>query len=310
MSSTANVSTLRTLPFAQLTKNRYFYMYYDAFYAAFAIAAIGLMVGLGHRGLFGEAGLLGSFQWWYLAFLPLVTYGIILCHVFAHVCTHQSLPRPWNRIVGELCGLVVLTRFASWEVVHQRHHRYSDNVENDPHPCLPSYWKHAWHTITQVERQLQQTYFDLYGDTPATRAYEKRRAYVSYATNILVISAWFLFLGPVAFLAFFAPASIVAGLHLMHFNWSTHNAYSPDADYKPVNLNHGLFKLGNKLFFGIYMHANHHKWPNVLNPTTVKRALPITPGPTAADLARVRELRRTGLPAVEAPTSARADAAE
>jgi hypothetical protein len=35
----------------------------------------------------------------------------------------------------------------------------------------------------------------------------------------------------------------------------------------------------------------------VLNPGTVKRPLPITPGPTAEDLAKVRELRRTGLPA-------------
>ncbi len=294
--STANISTLRTLPFAQLRQNRYFYMYYDAFYAVSALMAIGAMVALGHRGLYGEGAPLGAFKLWHLAFFPLVTYGIILCHVFAHVCTHQSLPRPFNRIVGELCGLVVLTRFASWEVVHQRHHRYSDDPTNDPHPCLPSYWKHLWFTLTQVERQLQQTYFDIYGDSPETRAYEKKRAYVSYATNILVIASFFMFLGPVAFFCFFVPASMLAGMHLIHFNWSTHNAYSPTADYKPVNLNHGLFKLGNKLFFGIYMHANHHKWPNVLNPGTVKRALPITPGPTADDVRRVRELRKTGLP--------------
>jgi fatty acid desaturase len=294
--STATASTFRTLPFAQLRQNRYFYMYYDAVYALLAASAIAAMVLLGHRGLLGEGALLGRFEWWYLAFFPLVTYVIILGHVFAHVCTHQSLPRPWNRIVGELCGLVVLTRFASWEVVHQRHHRFSDDPQNDPHPCLPSYWRHLWFTITQVERQLQQTYFDIYGDSPETRAYEKRRAYVSYGTNILVIAAWFLFLGPIAFFAFFVPASVLAGCHLIHFNWSTHNAYSPTADYKPVNLNHGYFKLGNKLFFGIYWHANHHKWPNVLNPATVKRPLPITPGPTADDLVRVRELRRTGLP--------------
>ena len=110
---------------------------------------------------------------------PLVTYGVILCHVFAHVCTHNSLPRPWNRIVGEICGLIVLTRFASWEVVHQRHHRYTDDLENDPHPCKPSYFRHALLTITNVEKQLQATYFELYGDTPETRAYEKRRALTS-----------------------------------------------------------------------------------------------------------------------------------
>jgi len=276
----AQPSTLRTLPFAQLRQNRYFYMYYDGFYAVAAALAIAVMLGLGHRGLIGEGALFGAFQWWYLAFFPLITYALILCHVFAHVCTHQSLPRPWNRIVGEICGLLVLTRFASWEVVHQRHHRYSDNTEKDPHPCLPSYLRHFWLTISNVERQLQQTFFDLYGDTPENRAYEKRRAYVSYATNILVISAFFLFLGPIAFFVFFAPASIFAAFHLVHFNWSTHNAQSATADYHPVNLNHGYFKYGNKLFFGIYMHANHHKWPNVLNPKNVKSQQPIELAPT------------------------------
>lgn len=289
--SAAQVSTLRTLPFAQLRQNRYFYLYYDGFYAVLAIAAIALMVGLGHHGVFGEGAWAGPFKLWHLAFFPLVLYVIILGHVFSHVCSHQSLPRPWNRIVGELAGLLVLTRFASWEVVHQRHHRYSDDREHDPHPCMPSYWRHVLLTIVNVEKQLQATFYDLFGDTPESRAYEKKRALMSYATNILVIAAFFLFLGPVAFLVFFVPASVIAALHLMHFNWSTHNAYSPIADYKPVNLNHGFFKIGNKLFFGIYMHANHHKWPNVFNPVYAKQSLPITPGPTKADVEAVKQLR-------------------
>ena len=70
------------------------------------------------------------------------------------------------------------------------------------------------------------------------------------------------------------------------------NAKSPAGAYKPVNLNHGLFRLGNKLFFGIYMHANHHRWSNVLNPAKVKNSLPIEPAPTRADLAAWRELKR------------------
>ena len=291
--SAVNVPVLRTLPFAQLRQNRYFYLYYDGFWSLLGVAAIATMLSLGHTGLYGEGALLGAFELWHLAFFPLVTYVIILGHVFAHVCTHNSLPRPYNRIVGELCGLLVLTRFASWEVVHQRHHRFSDDVERDPHPCLPSYFKHFFLTIVNVEKQLQATFFELYGDTPENRAYEKKRAYVSYLTNVLIIAAWFLFLGPIAFLVFFVPASLLAACHLVHFNWSTHNAMSPTADYKPVNLDHGYFKIGNKLFFGIYMHANHHKWPNVLNPVNVKRPLPIQPAPTKEDREALKLLRRT-----------------
>lgn len=290
--SAVNVPILRTLPYAQLRQNRYFYLYYDGFYALLGLAAIAGMLSLGHEGLFGQGALFGKFAFWHLAFFPVVTYLVILGHVFAHVCTHNSLPRPYNRILGEICGLLVLTRFASWEVVHQRHHRFSDDVDNDPHPCLPSYFKHFLLTVVNVEKQLQATYFEIYGDTPETRAYEKKRAYVSYATNIIVIAAFYLLLGPIAFFAFFAPASLLAACHLVHFNWSTHNAYSPTADYKPVNLNHGYFWLGNKLFFGIYMHANHHKNPTVLNPMNVKKPLPIQPAPTKSDLEAVARLRR------------------
>ncbi len=290
--SAVHVPVLRTLPFAQLRQNRYFYLYYDGFYALLGAAAIAVMVSLGHTGLFGEGAVLGPLKAWHFAFFPLVTYVIILGHVFSHVCSHKSLRGPLNRIVGEVAGLLVLTRFASWEVVHQRHHRFSDDVDKDPHPCMPSYWAHVKHTIVNVERQLQATFFELYGDTPENRLYEKRRAYVSYATNLIVIGAFFLLLGPVAFFGFFVPASLLAALHLMHFNWSTHNSTSPDLDYKPVNLNHGYYYWGNKLFFGIYMHANHHKWPTVLNPVNVKTPLPIRPAPTQQDLEGVARLRR------------------
>ncbi|WP_438030077.1 hypothetical protein [Sorangium sp. So ce233] len=33
-----------------------------------------------------------------------------------------------------------------------------------------------------------------------------------------------MFLGPIGFFFLFVPASSVGFLHLMHFNWSTHNA--------------------------------------------------------------------------------------
>ncbi len=274
----AIVTTFTTLPFSQLRKNRYFYLWYDGVYAALAIAVIAGAKTAGHQGL------LPHWQWSYLLLLPIVTYVQILCSVFVHVCTHNSFPKVLNRIIGEVCGLVVLTRFASWEIVHQRHHRFSDDVDKDPHPIVPSYWAFVWKTIAGVERQLQQTYFDLYEDTPETRRYEKIRAYVSYATNLLVIYAWFTFLGVNAFVFLFVPASIIGALHLFHFNWSTHNAFSPTGDYKPVNLDHGYYWLGNRIWFGIYYHANHHKSAKVLNPMTFTPSLPITKPPTAEEV--------------------------
>ncbi len=274
----AIVTTFTSLPFSQLRRNRYFYLWYDAVFFVLAATAIAVMKLAGHEGLIAQ------WKWSYLLLLPIVTYVQILCSVFVHVCTHGSFPKAVNRLIGEVCGLVVLTRFASWEIVHQRHHRFSDDIEKDPHPVLKSYWSFAWRTILGVEHQLQQTYFDLYGDTAETRRYEKVRAYVSYATNLLVVFAWFTLLGPSAFVFLFAPASIIGALHLFHFNWSTHNAFSPAGDYKPVNLDHGYYWLGNRIWFGIYYHANHHKNAKALNPMGVTPCLPVTAPPTHQEI--------------------------
>lgn len=275
---TALVSTLTSLPFTQLRRNRYFYLWYDGFYAVVCIALITAMV-LGHYQPF--------IQGWdnrYLLIFPLVAHAQILCSVFIHNATHNNFPRVLNRIVGELCGVVVLTRFASWEVIHQRHHRYSDDTDRDPHPVIASYWGFLVKTVIGVERQLQRIYFELYGETPENQRYEQLRAYVSYATNLLLIATWYLFLGPIGFFFFFVPTAIIGFLHLVHFNWSTHNAFSKDSDFRPVNLNHGYYKVGNLIWFGIYMHANHHKRANLFNPSKMIPSLPIeTPSHLAVE---------------------------
>src|SRR5262249_39064148 len=130
--------------------------------------------------------------------------------------------------------------------------------------------------VVSIEQQLQQTFFELHGDTPENRRFERRRAYLSYATNLVEIAAYWFFLGPIAFFFFAVPASVLGFLHLVHFNWSTHNGFSPDKDFRPVNLNHGYYKIGNYLWFGIYMHANHHTRTNIFNPARMTPSLPIT----------------------------------
>jgi len=283
-SVTGLLATFSTLPCTQLRKSRYFYFYYDGFYAAACVAGLALMHVSGHRPL------VEAWHWSYLALFPFILYAGILSNVFVHVCTHNSLPRPLNRIVGELCGLVILTRFASWEILHQRHHRYSDDLDKDPHPVDASYWKFVWHHIANLEGSLHQVVFDLYGDTPKNRRIERVRSVVSFVTGVLVVITWYKLLGPIAFFGFYLPGVTIGVFHLVHFNWSTHNAFSPTRDFKPVNLDHGYYKIGNKLFFGIYMHANHHKRTNVLNPATIVPSLPITPPPTRAEILAARSL--------------------
>ena len=269
------------MPFTQLRKNPYFYIWYDGIY--FVLCLLLLIAAMR---LAGHERLVATWDWRLIAvLLPVACYAQVLASVFIHNCTHTNFPRAINRIVGELCGIVVLTRFASWEVIHQRHHRYPDDVEKDPHPVVSSYWRFLGKTIVGVEHHLQQIYFSLYGDTPETRRFEKGRAYGSYATNLLLLFTWYSFLGPIAFFTIFVPSSIVGFFHLLHFNWSTHNASSTAQDYKPVNLDHGFYWVGNRVWFGIYMHANHHKRTNLFNPAVWQAASPVLAA--AAQPARV-----------------------
>lgn len=263
-------TTFKSLPFTQFRKNRHFYLWYDGVYAVILAGLLVLMRAVHHDGF------VKTWDWRVLALFPAFLYVVILNNAWIHNATHNSFPRPINRLVGELCGLIVLTRFASWEIIHQRHHKYSDDVERDPHAVMPSYWKFVWHMVLNVERQLQQQYLDTYGDSPENRRHEKIRALASFGTGVLLVACWYTFLGPIVFFTLFLPATVIAILHLAHFNWSTHDAFSPTKNFRPINLDHGFYWVGNRIWHGIYFHANHHKKAQLFNPMKVDLGIPIT----------------------------------
>jgi stearoyl-CoA desaturase (delta-9 desaturase) len=196
---------------------------------------------------------------------PAVLYLLICCHLWIHNATHGNFPRLLNRIVGELLGFIVFVRYASWQIVHLRHHAHSDEPKLDPHPTFPSFLRSFFGSILSVERQLQDSYCEIWGETPENRSKEAFRARVSYGTNVMLSLAWYLFLGPVGFFAFWLPCNLLAAAFVAHFNWATHNG-EQGRDFRPVNLNHGYYRLGNLLFTGIYFHKNHHARPHLFNP--------------------------------------------
>lgn len=252
--------TLTLLPSNQLSRSRKFYLYYDGVYALLCLALLAIWQ------VTGAPNLLPRWNAWCWAILPLACYGQILCSVMIHNAAHANFPRKLSRTVGEICGAIVLTRFASWEIIHRRHHRYTDIPGKDPHPVQPGYWKFLWATIANVEVQLQTNFVELYGDTPENRRFEKYRAYVSYLTNIVLILVWRELLGSAGFLFIFIPASIVGFLHLIHFNWTTHDAHNPQGVFSPIDQDQGIYWIGNRLLFGIYNHGIHHRCTRIFNP--------------------------------------------
>ena len=136
-----------------------------------------------------------------------------------------------------------------------------------------------------VERQLQTMYFEMHGGrTPENVRFQRYRAALSFVVSAVVVPiTWAMILGLPFFTIVFLPAAVIGLLQLIHFNWCTHNPWSPNNDFRPVNLNHGFYRIGNFIWHGIYFHANHHAKANLLNPSklTGPKALPvIKPGDT------------------------------
>ena len=271
------MSLLTAHPIAQFRKNPRFYFMYDGFWFLVCAAVLATFWATGFTPLISGP------QWWFALAAPVLLFSLIWAHLLIHNATHGSLPKSINRIVGEILGLIVVVRFASWDIIHMRHHKYSDDRVNDPHPNFPSFWKTVFHTIVNVEKQLFQQYYDVWGDTPENHAKERRRAWMSYGTNIVLVAVWAWLLGPAFFLLVFAPCNFAAGLFVIHFNWSTHNgeAGKSDADMKPTNLSGPYYRIGNKLFAGIYAHKMHHDRPTIFNPAKALEAeLMLAPAPS------------------------------
>jgi len=263
----AIAAVMTSLPFAQYRRYPRFYFVYDSIYLLCGIAFVLVLREVGYRAP------VEALAWWHPLLLPVATYVLIMAHVFIHNASHGNFPRAINRIVGELCGVVVLTKFASWEIVHRRHHRYSDDPERDPHPAERGFWRYALATLVNVERQLQQQYYDLYGDTPQNRRYERWRSRLSFVSGSILIWGWYTFLGAPLFWALYAPAFVLAALFVIFFNWAGHNAHTVDGKIEPVNLDDGIFWLLNRMFFGIFYHANHHKMAMLFNPMKVPKRM-------------------------------------
>lgn len=270
--SAADVSAYQnwwtTVPYAQFKRDPHFYVKHDA---VFFVAALG---GIAALRLGGYQPPATDFALWHFALFPIVLYLTIMAHVFAHCASHQAFGRSTagkvlNRVVGEIAGAWVLTKFASWEIVHRRHHRYSDDPVRDPHPAERGYWSYAKNTLINVEKQLQQESFDVHGDTPERHRYERFRSVFSFVSGVALALFWQQLVGLPLFVELVLPSWVFAGLFVIHFNWVGHNAHTKDRPIEPTNLDHGWFWIGNRIFFGIYFHGSHHRMAMVFNPMNV-----------------------------------------
>lgn len=262
------ITVFTKYPINHFKQSRWFYPVYDGTWFIGMAALVGILHATGYV---PPVPTFAEFRPEYLLALPAVTYALILCNVFAHNVSHRNFPKAINRLVGEIVGFFVLTRYASWEIIHLRHHRYSDQPGKDPHDCVPGFWLHFLpYFVLNVEKQLKQTFYDQHGgETAENQRFERWRALLSFATGALLIYTLVTLSGGPIALFILVPAEILTIVHLAHFNWATHNGFSKDRDYGPINIDRGLYYIGNRIFFGIYYHDNHHRMVKAFNPMRI-----------------------------------------
>ncbi len=208
-------------------------------------------------------------SWWQ----PLV-YGALgiylggLSAVWIHNATHKSFSSPIvNEACGTLAGLHQLWGFNGWRLIHLVHHQYSDNVEHDPHPPRGrSFWKFAREMFIQSSFTISKRYVDHWKNTPRTRLLQSLALVTFFIASTATLAAWFLLLGPVAFVFGYIPSLIANHLLFVDVNYSCHPA-DEKGETAAANLNNNLYhKLANFFWHGIYFHGNHHRRPMLFNP--------------------------------------------
>lgn len=203
------------------------------------------------------------------AFFPVV--ALLLCGLpssIMHNCAHGNVgSRRVNRLVGELCGTIMLYGFGGFRQGHMFHHMHPDNPKYDPHP--PQGKSFAVFLISPIKatlRVIETAYYEQFGKTPETIASIRWQTILFNAGIMLRIVFWVLLLGPKLFLLFYLPLYLSNIFVFAHINYATH-VERPDGQSEIINLHEGLYyRLVNFVSFGGYYHKNHHLRPKAFNP--------------------------------------------
>jgi stearoyl-CoA desaturase (delta-9 desaturase) len=204
---------------------------------------------------------------------PLAVSGLFLgCYaaVAIHTASHQAFRPRWvNRIVGEVCGVLLLTGYATFLIPHLAHHRYPDDPLRDPHPpghlSFPAYLNGMVPTLVACMNRL-------YADLWAGR--DGRYPWLSRITRTLIPLAFLMrvllllvLLRPMLFAYLFVPLYIAELMLFAHVNYMTHRP-DPAGGFMILDLKDGIFhRVMNAVFLGTYCHRTHHLRPYLLNPS-------------------------------------------
>lgn len=188
-----------------------------------------------------------------------------------HSPSHYAMKPRWlNRPVGELAGLMQMSGFPDWLILHVYHHQYTDQPGLDPHPPMgKSYLTFVFEMRETTANCYMYHYFKIFGKNDSTAKSLKFFLLTSRLNLMMKATFWYLVLGPQLFSFLFLGSLVFKMFHYAWFNYVTH----PMENGKPVitNLNSGLYPFINMIGFGIYYHGDHHSNPTYFDPRNVPK---------------------------------------
>jgi fatty acid desaturase len=216
-----------------------------------------------------------GWSWSYLAYTAAAVVLTFPLTALLHNAAHGNIRPKWfGRLVGELTGVIQLSCFADWAVIHVLHHAHSDDPNKDPHPPGHlSYMDFVRNVRQQIVKVFGGYFVEAFKSEPKMKTALKCFAWFSRARQFMWVAFWFLLLGPKLFSFGFSFSIAFKMAHYAWFNWSTHR---PNAEGKIEIHNHdrGLYKAVNLISANLYYHGNHHINMKLFNPKSLKVASP------------------------------------
>ncbi|MBL7557522.1 MAG: fatty acid desaturase [Bdellovibrionaceae bacterium] len=207
----------------------------------------------------------------YLLGIPLAIIATFPLTAFLHNAAHSSFRPKWlNRPIGEIVGVMQLSGFAQWKIVHVIHHMHSDDPQLDPHPPLnKSYWEFTRGMRDAAIGAYVKFFFKTHGQNPQSLAAIKQFGQSAKLDQSARVLFWLLLLGPQLFTFLFLSNIVFKMFHYAWFNYSTHRPISGGTEIQ--NLNARFYRFVNTIAFGLYYHKNHHLVPTLFDPRTLQK---------------------------------------
>lgn len=212
-----------------------------------------------------------DFQFVYLLTLPIAIIATFPLTAFLHNASHGSFKPKWlNRPLGEVVGVMQLSGFTQWKLVHIIHHMHSDDPQLDPHPPLnKNYWTFARGMRESAINAYVNFFFKTHGQGDESLKALKQFSHAAKLDQSARVLFWLLLLGPQLFTFLFLSSIVFKMFHYAWFNYSTHRPAKEGAEIK--NLDRLLYRFINTIAFGLYYHKNHHLVPTVFDPRTLEK---------------------------------------